>query len=75
MQNSHKDDYSITKGYRLIALLDTIEKALELILAKKISALTKLYGLLPKTHFGDHRDILTKHAIHYLVEKTYQGWH
>ena len=73
MQKPHKDDYSITKAYRPIALLDTIGKALELILAKKISALTELYGLLPKTHFGGRRSTSTEHAVHYLVEKTYQG--
>lgn len=75
MQNPHKDDYSITKAYRPIALLDTIGKALESILAKRISAFTELYGLLPKTHFGGRRGTSTEHAVHYLVEKTYKGWH
>lgn len=75
MQKPHKDDYSITKAYRPIALLDTIGKALESILAKRISALTELYGSLPKTHFGGRRGTSTEYAVYYLVEKTYQGWH
>ncbi len=75
MQKPYKDDYSITKAYRPIALLDTIGKALESILAKKIRALTELHGLLPKTHFGGRRETSTEHAIHYLVEKTYKRWY
>lgn len=74
MQKPHKDDYSITKAYRPIALLDTIGKALESVLAKRISALTELHGLLPKTHFGGRRGTSTEHAIHYLLDKTYKGW-
>lgn len=75
MQTPHKDDYSVTKAYRPIALLDTIGKALESILAKRISAITKIYELLPKTHFGGRRGTSTEHAVHYLVEKAYKGWH
>lgn len=75
MQKPHKDDYLITKAYRPIALLDTIGKALESVLAKRISALTELHSLLPKTHFGGRRGTSTEHAIHYLLEKTYKGWH
>lgn len=75
MQKPHKDDYSVTKAYRPITLLDTIGKAIELILAKRISAITELYELLPKTHFGDRRSTLTVHAVYYLVERAYKGWH
>ena len=75
MQKPYKDDYSITKAYWPIALLDTIGKALKSILAKKISANTKLYDLLLKTHFGGRRGTSTEHAVHYLVQKSYQGWH
>ncbi len=75
MQKPHKDDYSITKAYRPIALLDTIGKALESVLAKRISALTEPQSLLSKTHFGGRRGTSTEHAIHRLVEKTYKGWY
>lgn len=71
MQNLYKDDYSITKVYRPIALLNIIGKVLESILAKKISVLIELYSLLIKTHFGSHRSISTKHTLYYLVEKIY----
>lgn len=68
MQKSYKDDYSVTKAYRSIALLDTIGKALESILAKRISAITEIFELLPKTHFGGRRGTSTEHAVYFLVE-------
>lgn len=75
IQKPYKDDYSITKAYRPIALLDTIGKALESVLAKRISALTELHGLFLKTHFGGRCGTSTEHAIHYLLEITYKRWH
>lgn len=74
MQKSQKDDYTHVKSYRPIALLDIIGKVLELILAKRISALAEIYHLLPKTHFGRRRNTSTEHAVQYLVEKTYAAW-
>ncbi len=71
MQKPHKDNYTLVKSYRPIALLDTIGKTLESILAKIISAIAEIHHLLPKTHFGGRRNTSTEHAIHYLVEKTY----
>lgn len=70
MQKLHKDDYSITRAYRLIALFNTITKELELVLAKKIGAFTKPYSLLTKTYFDDCLNTSTEHAIDYLVKKN-----
>lgn len=53
MQKPYKDNYTLVKVYRPIALLDTIGKTFESILAKKISAITEIYHLLPNTHFGE----------------------
>ncbi len=72
MQKPHKENYSVIKAYRPIALLDTIGKALKSVLAKRISALTELHGFLPKTNFGGRRGTSTEYAIHYLLEKTYK---
>ncbi len=71
IQKPHKDDYTLVKSYRPIVLLDTIRKILELILAKRISAVAEIHHLLPKTNFGGRRNTSIKLAIHYLVEKTY----
>ena len=71
MQKPHKADYTLVKSYWPIALLDTIGKTLESILAKRINAIAQIYHFLPKTNFAGRRNTSTKHAIHYLVENTY----
>ena len=48
-------DYSIPKGYRPIALLNTMGKAMEFILAKRMAYLAETYQLLPATRMGDRR--------------------
>lgn len=75
MQKPHKDNYSITKAYRPIALLDTIEKALKSILAKRISALIKFHALLLIIYFDNRCGTSTEYAIYYLLEETYKRWH
>ena len=42
-----KNDYTNLKAYRLIALLNTIEKALKLVMARKLIDVTKTNHLLP----------------------------
>lgn len=54
IQKLHKDDYLMTKKYWPIVLLDTIRKALESVLVKKISTPTKFHSFLSKTYFGSH---------------------
>ena len=60
--------------YRLIALLNTLGKALEFILAKRITYLAETYGLLPHNHFGARRARSTKYTLHYIVERIYSLW-
>lgn len=69
-----KDNYTLVKAYRSITLLDTIAKTLESILAGRISRITKIYYLLPDTHFGRKRNTSTEHNIHFLVGKIYAAW-
>ena len=40
-----KGDYTIPKAYKLIALLNSLRKVLELVIARKISALSKTFYL------------------------------
>lgn len=67
-------DYTFTKSYRPIALLNTLEKALESILATCISYLVETYGLLPSMHIGGRRGRSTEEALHKIVEKVYARW-
>lgn len=55
MQKLCKVNHTLIKAYCLITLHDTIGKTFELILTKKISAITKIYHLLPNIHFCKKR--------------------
>lgn len=63
MQKLYKDNYIKIKLYRPITLFDIIENILELIFAKKISVLVKIYYILPKTYFKKKKNVLTKHIV------------
>ena len=53
---------------------NTLKKALEFILTKRITYLAEIYGLWPHNYFGARRARFTKHAIHYIVERIYNSW-
>ena len=67
-----KDDYSIAKFYRPIILLNIIEKALKLVIANRISKLTKKHFLLLKKHLNVKKAVLTDIAIHILIKRIYR---
>jgi hypothetical protein len=69
-----KPDYSDPKSYRPIALLSTIGKALESVVASRLSYLVEAYRLLPDNHIGGHQGHLTEHALHILVEQAHAAW-
>lgn len=64
-----KEDYTQVKSYRPVALLNTLGKILEKIIARRLSALAEWYSLLPPTHMGGRKGISTDHALHWLMEK------
>jgi hypothetical protein len=65
-----KENYTNGKSYCSIALLNTIGKILNSIIAQRISYIAETYELLPKTHLRDRKAFSTDHAIHPLVEKV-----
>ena len=69
-----KDDYSMPKSYRPIALLNTLGKALEAIIATRLMYLADHYDLLPQTHIGGRRMRSTEHAVHILLEEIHKAW-
>lgn len=69
-----KSNYSVPASYRPIALLDTLSKLLEFILARRISYLAETYRLLPRTHMGARRATSTEHVLHYMVERVHSAW-
>jgi hypothetical protein len=69
-----KSTYSAAGSYRPIALLNTIAKLQEFILARRISYLAETHNLLPRTHMGARRAASTEHALHYVLERIYSSW-
>ncbi|KAJ6436839.1 reverse transcriptase [Purpureocillium lavendulum] len=68
-----KDDYTIPKSYRPIALLNTIGKVMDAIIATRLSYIAETYQLLPATHMGGRKLRSTEHALHYIIEKIYDA--
>lgn len=69
-----KSKYSTATSYRPIALLNTLSKILEFMLAKRISYLAETHKLLPRTYMGARRSVSTEHALHYPVERIHAAW-
>ena len=47
LKKLNKPDYSESKAYRPIALLDILDKALETVILKRLAGLAESYSLLP----------------------------
>ena len=69
-----KDDYTLPKSYRPIALLSTLGKGLEKIIATRISYLVEKYELLPKEHTGERKLSSIENAIHMVLEGVHKAW-
>lgn len=61
-----KPDYTTPKAYRPITLLCTLGKALEPLIATRLSLLVEEYRLLPETHIGGRGGPSCDHALHLL---------
>ncbi len=69
-----KESYQNAKSYRPIALLNTIGKALESIIASRISYCVEAHNLLPELHMGGRKSRSTEHAIHHILETINEAW-
>lgn len=69
-----KDDYTTPKAYRPLALLNTIGKIMDAIIAKLLSYLIEKHQLLPGTHMRGRKLKSTEHALHTIIEKIYETW-
>lgn len=68
------EDYVNPKAYRPIALLNTLGKTLESIMAEKISYLAERFNLLPCTQMGARRGRSTETALELLTEQVHTVW-
>ncbi|EEA25056.1 reverse transcriptase, putative [Talaromyces marneffei ATCC 18224] len=67
-------DYRTPKAYRPVALLNTLGKFLEAIIARRISYAMETEGLLPKSHLGGRKGISTDHAIQIILDRIRGSW-
>uniref|UniRef100_A0A8H7K1V6 Reverse transcriptase domain-containing protein n=1 Tax=Bionectria ochroleuca TaxID=29856 RepID=A0A8H7K1V6_BIOOC len=69
-----KDNYTIPKAYRPIALLNTTGKIMDSIIAKRLNFLAEAFKLLPEAHMGGRKLRSTEHAMHHILDKIYEAW-
>jgi hypothetical protein len=69
-----KDDYTQPKSYRPIALLNTLWKVLEAIIASRLAYLADVHHLLPSRHTGGRKLASTEHAMHFLLQRIHKAW-
>lgn len=74
LRKPSKPDYTVAKAYRPISLLPTLAKALESVVAERLSYLAETYSLLPKNQFGARKRRSTTQALTLLQEKIYEAW-
>jgi hypothetical protein len=69
-----KIDYTISKTYRLIALLNIIEKILKFIMSKKISWITKTHRLLLDTFVKCRKNRSIETILKFFIEQIHIVW-
>jgi hypothetical protein len=69
-----KKDYTISKMYRSIALLNIIEKILEFIMSKKISWIAKTHRLLLDTFMRCRKNRSIETTLKLLIEQIHIVW-
>jgi endonuclease/exonuclease/phosphatase family metal-dependent hydrolase len=67
-------DFRQPKSYRPVALLNTLGKILESIVATRIAWAAEEHGLLPKTHLGGRKGISVDHAIQLILDRVHRAW-
>ncbi len=69
-----KPDYTIAKAYWPSSLLLTLGKAMEGVVAERLSYQAETHDLLPKNHFGARKNRSTVQAFNLLQESIYNAW-
>ena len=74
LKKPNKGDYTVGKAWRPISLLSTLGKALESVVAERISYAVETFGLLPTNHFGARKKRSAEQALVLLQEHIYTAW-
>ena len=67
----NKPNNTLAKAYRPIALLNTLGKVLESIIAKRIAVIAETHNLLPESQMGGRRQRSCKTALELLTEQIH----
>ena len=68
------DTYRTPGGYRPIALLPTVGKLIEAIVAKRVTSAAEAHGLLPAEQMGNREHRSTELAIRLVVAQVQEAW-
>ena len=71
----NKDNYTVPKSYRLIVLLSTIDKTIELIVVSYISYLIEKYTLFPKYYIEKQRGRLYNYILYLIYKQIHAVWY
>ena len=71
LKKSEKVDYTTSKTYRSIALLNTLRKTLEFIMTEKIAYLIERFQLLSETQMRDRKSRSTNTTLELLIEQIH----
>ena len=74
LRKSNKEDYTQSKVYRFIILLDTLDKTLESVMAIRLSYLTESNALFPKEQMSGRHARSTESALELLTEQIHRVW-
>ena len=66
--------YRTIGSYRPIALLPTLGKVIEAIVAKRVTEAAEAYGLLPNEQMGNRAHRSTEVAIRLVVAQVHEAW-
>jgi hypothetical protein len=70
----NKLNYFVFKTYKLIILLNTLNKIMKFIMTIRLSYATKKHNLLLKKHFESKNKIVSKHVLRYIIETINSIW-
>jgi hypothetical protein len=68
-----KDNYTVPKAYRPIALLNTVGKVMDAVIARRLNYLVETHHVLPETHIGGRKMRSTEHALSCRHKQDIQG--
>lgn len=74
LRKPQRDNYTRAKSFRPIALINTLGKLLEKIVADRISQATETHSLLPNFQMGARRNRSAATALELLTEQIHTVW-